>query len=102
MFGKADSCSSAKLVFSVTVLLIYFLRRRTVSRRLVCIVGLSDAGKTLIFSQLIYEKAKETYTTMKANVESYLVPNKVSLKIVLTLSNTKSTFILISEKFDIG
>ena len=39
--------------------------------------GLCEAGKTPIFSQLIYKKAIESFTSMKENVGVLDIENKV-------------------------
>ncbi|KAJ0176730.1 hypothetical protein K1T71_007909 [Dendrolimus kikuchii] len=57
-----------------------FSRRRTV-RKSVLLTGLSDSGKTLLFVRLAYSQYRQTFTSMKENVEEYITSNK-SLKIV--------------------
>ncbi|BFZ22846.1 hypothetical protein BsWGS_25885 [Bradybaena similaris] len=42
----------------------------------VLLLGICDAGKTLIFSQLVYNKFKQTYTSIKVNSGDYEVTEK--------------------------
>nr|SVE75986.1 EOG090X0C7N [Daphnia hispanica] len=61
---------------------VFFWRRGRVSRRGICLVGLCESGKTLIFSQLIYKKAVESFTSMKENVGVLDIASKGALKLV--------------------
>lgn len=70
----------ALVVVLITTLI--FFRRRKNLRRAVLIVGLSDAGKTLLFSQLAARKKVSTYTSIKENTASYDVPKKGSLNLI--------------------
>lgn len=45
-------------------------------------MGLSDSGKTLLFSQLVAKKKVGTYTSIKENTTSYEVPKKASLNLI--------------------
>lgn len=65
----------------VAVPVIFFQRRKNL-RRGVLIVGLSDAGKTLLFSQLVGLKKVHTYTSIKENKASYNIPKKGSLNLI--------------------
>ncbi|XP_070390302.1 signal recognition particle receptor subunit beta [Dermacentor albipictus] len=69
------------LIVVLITTLIFFQRRKNL-RRAVLIVGLSDAGKTLLFSQLVARKKVETYTSIKENKASYEVPKKGSLNLI--------------------
>ncbi|KAK3927924.1 Signal recognition particle receptor subunit beta [Frankliniella fusca] len=62
------------------VILKLFLRQRT-ARRSVLLLGLCDAGKTLIWSKLLYGRKADTHTSIKENVGDYQT-NKGLLKIV--------------------
>lgn len=64
------------------VIFIFVWRRGRVSRRGICLVGLCESGKTLIFSQLIYKKAIESFTSMKENVGVLNIENKAPLKVI--------------------
>lgn len=64
------------------VVLLYTWKRSRVNRRGICLVGLCESGKTLIFNQLIFGKAVETFTSMKENISSIEITNKGPLKIV--------------------
>nr|SVE75353.1 EOG090X0C7N [Daphnia dolichocephala] len=61
---------------------LFVWRRGRVSRRGICLVGLCESGKTLIFSQLIYKKAIESFTSMKENVGVLDIANKGTLRLV--------------------
>ena len=66
-----------RLTSLILVVFIFVWKRGRVSRRGICLVGLCEAGKTLIFSQLIYKKAIESFTSMKENVGVLDIENKV-------------------------
>ncbi|KAK8757194.1 signal recognition particle receptor beta [Amblyomma americanum] len=69
------------LVVVLITTLIFFQRRKNL-RRAVLIVGLSDSGKTLLFSQLVARKKVGTYTSIKENKASYDVPKKGPLSLI--------------------
>ncbi|XP_026273721.1 signal recognition particle receptor subunit beta [Frankliniella occidentalis] len=62
------------------VILKLFLRQRT-ARRSILLLGLCDAGKTLIWSKLLYGRKADTHTSIKENVGDYQT-NKGLLKII--------------------
>lgn len=75
----ANGILVAGVIGLVTVLLVVFLllRRRSARGNTVVMVGLSDAGKTLMFRQLITENdpnPPETYTSMQENVFGEYTP----------------------------
>nr|CAG4651279.1 EOG090X0C7N [Simocephalus serrulatus]SVE94466.1 EOG090X0C7N [Simocephalus serrulatus] len=73
----------ALIVGFITLAVFLFVwRRGRVSRRGICLVGLCESGKTLIFTQLVYKKALESFTSMKENVGMLEIENKGALKIV--------------------
>ncbi|EEC19271.1 signal recognition particle receptor, beta subunit, putative [Ixodes scapularis] len=80
------------VLFITTVLL--FRRRRNL-RRAVLIVGLSDSGKTLLYSQLVAQKKVGTYTSIKENTTAYEVPKKVSFSV----GNTEVGRLFVDRKF---
>lgn len=49
------------------------MKKRRTSRTDILLTGLCDSGKTLLFSQLIYSKHKETFTSIAENVADYVV-----------------------------
>ena len=62
------------LVGLITLLLIAILSRkgfRKLAKKAVLLVGPSDAGKTLLFSQLVHNKPIESFTSMIENVGQY-------------------------------
>merc|ERR1719433_1337035 len=67
----------------MTVLLIFYLysRKRRLGRD-VLICGISDSGKTTLFSQLVSGKVVQTYTSMTHNKMPFPVENKASLELV--------------------
>ncbi|XP_064459268.1 signal recognition particle receptor subunit beta-like [Ornithodoros turicata] len=71
---------SAVIVILLTTILL--LRKTATVRRAVLIVGLSDSGKTLLYSQLVAQKKVETYTSMKENKSSVDIPKKAPLNLV--------------------
>ncbi|EFA10591.1 signal recognition particle receptor subunit beta [Tribolium castaneum] len=71
----------AVLVIVVTLVLFVLYRRRKATRNCILLTGLCDSGKTLIFSQLVYEKFIQTHTSIKENIGTYIVNNNY-LKIV--------------------
>ncbi|CAH2048526.1 unnamed protein product, partial [Iphiclides podalirius] len=64
-----------------TILFWWCFSRRRHLRRSVLLTGLSDSGKTLLFVRLAYSQYRQTFTSMKENVEEYSTSNK-SLRIV--------------------
>ncbi|XP_066995730.1 signal recognition particle receptor subunit beta isoform X2 [Anabrus simplex] len=59
----------------IFVFIVAVWSRRKTSRRVVLLLGLSDSGKTLIFSRLLHDKFVNTYTSIKENVGDYIVKN---------------------------
>ncbi|GBM16633.1 Signal recognition particle receptor subunit beta [Araneus ventricosus] len=66
----------------ITMVIFLVLRRKSVSRRNVLITGLSDSGKTLLFSRLVTSKNVVTYTSMKENITIYRVDKKRTVTLV--------------------
>ena len=62
----------------LSVILLYLWSKNRINRRGICLVGLCESGKTLIFNQLVFGKAVETYTSIKENIGSIEMTNKVS------------------------
>lgn len=52
-----------------------FSRRRHL-RRSILLAGLSDAGKTLLFVRLVYSQFRQTFTSMKENLEEYITSHQ--------------------------
>lgn len=77
--SHVDSCCDFNQFFLqfLSVIFLFVWRKGRVSRRGICLVGLCESGKTLIFSQLIYKKAVESFTSMKENVGVLDIANKV-------------------------
>ncbi|KAL0120945.1 hypothetical protein PUN28_008574 [Cardiocondyla obscurior] len=71
---------AAALAFIMLVLFVLWRRRRSAGH-VILLAGLSDSGKTLIYTRLLCSKFVKTYTSMKENVGNITV-NNTSLKIV--------------------
>lgn len=69
------------IVLFFTLVFWWFFSRRSTLRKSVLFMGLSDSGKTLLFVRLAYSQYRQTFTSMKENVEDYITSNK-TLKIV--------------------
>nr|CAG4635026.1 EOG090X0C7N [Alona affinis] len=81
--GQLSGFLIALIVGLITIAVLLFLwKRGRVVRRGICLVGLCESGKTLIFSQLIYRKAVESFTSMKENVAVRDIAGKGPLTIV--------------------
>ncbi|XP_028519382.1 signal recognition particle receptor subunit beta [Exaiptasia diaphana] len=78
--GGVLAIAIGTLIVLITTLLLFFLRRGTRKGNHVLLVGLTDAGKTLLFSRLTSGKYVMTHTSMKENKGSCILANgKVSL-----------------------
>ncbi|KAL4707819.1 hypothetical protein ACJJTC_001765 [Scirpophaga incertulas] len=69
------------IILIFTLLIWWCLTRRRLQRRGVLLTGLSDSGKTLLFVRLVYSQYRQTFTSMKENVEEYINSNS-SLRII--------------------
>ncbi|XP_026734263.1 signal recognition particle receptor subunit beta [Trichoplusia ni] len=69
------------IVLLFTLVFWWFFSRRRQQRNSVLLMGLSDSGKTLLFVRLAYSQYRQTFTSMKENVEEYLTSSN-NLKIV--------------------
>lgn len=69
------------IVLLFTLLLWWCFSRRRQAQRSVLFMGLSDSGKTLLFVRLAYSQYRQTFTSMKENIEEYLTASK-SLRVV--------------------
>lgn len=65
----------------LTLILVISWQRRKSIRRSILITGLSDAGKTILFSRLLHSKLISTYTSVKENIGDIVI-KKHSLRIV--------------------
>ncbi|KOB69176.1 Signal recognition particle receptor beta [Operophtera brumata] len=60
----------------ITLLMFWWcFSRRRHSRKSILLTGLSDSGKTLLFVRLAYSQYRQTFTSMKENVEEYVTAN---------------------------
>ncbi|XP_041979436.1 signal recognition particle receptor subunit beta [Aricia agestis] len=69
------------IVLVFTLVFWWCFSRRRHLRRSVLVTGLSDAGKTLLFVRLTYSQFRQTFTSMRENIEEYITSNN-TLKIV--------------------
>lgn len=67
----------ALLVLAVTLIIFAVWKRSRVSRKGVLLMGLSDSGKTLIYSRLLHDKFLMTHTSMKENIGEYSVNGSI-------------------------
>ncbi|XP_044732124.1 signal recognition particle receptor subunit beta [Chrysoperla carnea] len=77
----------AQILVSVIVILftlvpVYLFLSKRKSRRDVLFLGLCDAGKTVLFSRLLYDKFVQTHTSVKENLGEYIKPSGGSFRIV--------------------
>lgn len=66
----------AVVVVAVVLLLLLLLRGRKSKKRTFLLTGVSEAGKTALFSKLVYGKELESYTSIKENSGFYSVASK--------------------------
>ncbi|XP_055910077.1 signal recognition particle receptor subunit beta [Eupeodes corollae] len=60
------------LIVGLVVLVIYFIyKKRSSTRSTFILTGLCDSGKSVVFSQLLYSKVPETFTSIAENVGTY-------------------------------
>lgn len=71
----------AVLVVLITLMLLYVWKKKRTARSDVLLMGLCDSGKTLLFSHLILDEGKETFTSIKENV-GYLTAASGELRVV--------------------
>ncbi|TDG53030.1 hypothetical protein AWZ03_000573 [Drosophila navojoa] len=62
---------AALIVGFIAVALFVIFRRRSAGRRDFLLTGLTEAGKSAIFMQLVHNKFPDTFTSMKENVGEY-------------------------------
>ncbi|CAH2234523.1 jg1663 [Pararge aegeria aegeria] len=70
------------VVLLFTLLFWWFFSTRRHLRRSVLLTGLSDAGKTSLFVRLTYSEFRQTFTSMKENIEDFVTSNNKTLRIV--------------------
>ncbi|WAR15382.1 SRPRB-like protein [Mya arenaria] len=73
------------VIVAVSVVLLTFLvfgllRQRQNKRRGVLILGNCDAGKTLLYTQLIYKKHNQTFSSISPNSGNYTVAERKNLE----------------------
>uniref|UniRef100_A0A1B6E0T6 Signal recognition particle receptor subunit beta n=2 Tax=Clastoptera arizonana TaxID=38151 RepID=A0A1B6E0T6_9HEMI len=59
----------------ITIIILVIFQQRKNARRSILIMGLSDSGKTLIFSRIFHNRCIQTYTSLKENSGKYLINN---------------------------
>ncbi|CAG2103667.1 unnamed protein product [Medioppia subpectinata] len=84
-FYAKNSTLVAVIVAIIAVLittLIYFLFSRKSSRNAILLVGLSDAGKTVLFTQLITKKFVSSVTSMKEMSNTLKLTSNKSIELI--------------------
>uniref|UniRef100_A0A7E4W0S2 Signal recognition particle receptor subunit beta n=1 Tax=Panagrellus redivivus TaxID=6233 RepID=A0A7E4W0S2_PANRE len=83
-FAAGSIAAGIAVVVLVTAILLLIKFLRSQSKNTFLIAGLSDSGKTLIFTKLISDEFElQTYTSLKENVyDKFLSPNGTALRIV--------------------
>lgn len=71
----------AIFIVLLTIAAFFLWKRRRGARRGVLLMGLSDCGKTLIFSRILHSRFVHTFTSVKENVGDFLT-NKDALKLI--------------------
>ncbi|XP_031572481.1 signal recognition particle receptor subunit beta-like [Actinia tenebrosa] len=74
--GGVLAVATGLFLVLITTLLLVFLRKGGRRGNAVLLVGLTDSGKTLLFSRLTTEKYVMTHTSMKENKGSYTLKGK--------------------------
>uniref|UniRef100_A0A6B2EGR0 Signal recognition particle receptor subunit beta n=1 Tax=Phlebotomus kandelakii TaxID=1109342 RepID=A0A6B2EGR0_9DIPT len=77
---KFQAPDSTTLIISliaifVTIVLLYVYKKKKTSRTDVLLVGLCEAGKTSVFTRLVFGENRETFTSIKENVADYSSKN---------------------------
>ncbi|XP_022090478.1 signal recognition particle receptor subunit beta-like [Acanthaster planci] len=68
----------AVVVVLITVAFLYLLARRKNNKRSVLLMGICDAGKTLLFSRLVHNKFINSFTSIKENSGVYQLTGRKS------------------------
>lgn len=91
---KEQSQISFKLsvVFSI-------YRKSKVQKNGILLLGLCDAGKTLIFARLIFKKYISTHTSTKENMNDYTIGNVSNMLNKLSINFFFFFFIFLYVKF---
>ncbi|KAL1501843.1 hypothetical protein ABEB36_007093 [Hypothenemus hampei] len=66
----------ALILIFVTIIIFFLKRIFSRSKRHVLLTGLNEAGKTVIFSQLLYNRVVTTYTSSQENIGTYGIDGK--------------------------
>lgn len=61
----------AFFVVLITCVLLYIFRKKRAARTDFLLTGVCDSGKTLLFSQLVINKGRETFTSISENIGWY-------------------------------
>lgn len=82
-FGKLFKKNKfeVKYKFFLFPVILFLWKKRKTSRTDLLLTGLCDSGKTALFSQLLYSKESETFTSITENVGEYKC-NKGVLRLV--------------------
>ncbi|GAB0086144.1 Signal recognition particle receptor subunit beta [Sergentomyia squamirostris] len=63
------------IVIFITIVLLYVYKKKKTSRTDVLLMGLCEGGKTSIFTRLIHNEDRETFTSIKENISDYSSKN---------------------------
>lgn len=67
----------------ISIFLLWIFYGKQTKKQAILLTGICDAGKTLIFSQLVQKTFKETYTSIKTNFAFFEIPKKKrSLRVI--------------------
>ncbi|XP_059613281.1 signal recognition particle receptor subunit beta [Phlebotomus argentipes] len=77
---KFHAPDTATLIYTliavfITIVLLYVYKKKKTSRTDVLLMGLCEAGKTSVFTRLIYREDRETFTSIKENIADYTSKN---------------------------
>ncbi|KAF7487793.1 Signal recognition particle receptor subunit beta [Sarcoptes scabiei] len=77
-----DSMQIIIAILIVLMTIILFLVRKKALRNSILLIGASDSGKTLLFTQLAYDSFVETVTSMKENKASIKLNNNRNYNLI--------------------
>lgn len=88
---------AAVIAVILTIFIFFVLRRKHALRHNVLITGLSECGKTLLYSRLVSNKNVITYTSMKVNVSYLSLPKKKFVNLIDVPGNERLRFKYIDD-----
>ncbi|XP_054719621.1 signal recognition particle receptor subunit beta-like [Uloborus diversus] len=88
---------SAIIAILITLVIFFVFRRKRVSRRNVLITGLTESGKTVLFSRLVSNKKVTTYASMKENIAVLTVSKNKTITVIDVPGNERLRYKYIEE-----